>query len=72
MNHGLLYTLTDDKKIERVVENDVCTPEIEESVQKVQEQGLKDLLAEAIEIHKSHGADSAKNATEKSGMPSKD
>ena len=62
---GLLYTLTDDKKIERVVENDVCTPEIEESVQNVHEQGLKDLLTEAIAIHKSHGADSAKNATEK-------
>lgn len=62
---GLLYKLSNDGKIERVVENEVLTQEICENIQKIKEPGLKELLNDAITKHKSHLLQDSKDAVEK-------
>ena len=62
---GLLYTLTEQQQIERVVENGVLSEEIENAVKNVGEQGLKGLLQEAIFLHKSPYPADHKDAVEK-------
>ena len=62
---GLLYQLTDEKIIERIVENTPLTDEIEKNIEAIKEQGTRELLLEAIDLYKQPYPDSAKNAVEK-------
>jgi len=62
---GLLFTLTKDKIIERVVENSVVTSEVITAVKDVKEQGTKELLEEAISFFKQPNPESRKLAVEK-------
>ena len=62
---GLLYTLTDDKIIERIVENSPLTQEIENQIVDLKEHNLQDLLDEAISLYKSPYPNANKLAVEK-------
>jgi hypothetical protein len=62
---GLLYHLTDGKTIERIVENSVLTPEIETQIEQVKEVGTRQLLEEAIALHKQPYPQSTRDAVEK-------
>lgn len=62
---GLLYHLTDQKIVERVVEHGVVTPDLETKINRVPEQGLRSLLQEAINKYKLPSPLSLKDATEK-------
>mgnify|MGYP000977362023 CR=1 FL=1 len=62
---GLLYTLTGEKIIERVVENNPLTPEIENNIAAVKEKGTRELLSEAIMLHKQPRPESQRDAVEK-------
>lgn len=50
---GLLYKLNERNQIERIVENEVLTEDIEKTIADIKEVGLKELLEEAILLHKS-------------------
>lgn len=45
---GLLYTLTADKIVERVLEYDTLSAEVASTIRQVKEPGIKDLLDEAV------------------------
>lgn len=62
---GLLYHLTDEKTIERIVEDTPLTPEIEEQVVQIKENGTRDLLTEAITLFRQPYPESARDAVEK-------
>ena len=62
---GLLYRLTDEKIIERIVENSPLTPVIEEQVAQIKEAGTRQLLQDAIKLHSSPYPESARDAVEK-------
>ena len=62
---GLLYTLTADKEIERIVENSPLTPEIQNEVSKIKEPGVRELLQEAISLYKQPYPGANKDAVEK-------
>jgi hypothetical protein len=62
---GLLYTLTSEKIIERIVENSPLTSEIEKSISAVKEKGTRELLAEAVMLHKQPYPESQRDAVEK-------
>lgn len=51
---GLLYKLTANGKVERVISNDVATPDIVNKVLSVKEPGIRELLQEALILHRSH------------------
>jgi len=46
----LLFILTKDKIIERVLEHNIITPKIKNAIKKVKEPGTKELLEEAITL----------------------
>jgi len=62
---GLLYTLTGEKIIERVVENSPLTLEIKKSISTVKEKGTQELLTEAIMLHKQPYPELPRDAVEK-------
>lgn len=62
---GLLYRLTDEKIIERIVENSPLVPEIESKVAQIKEPGTRQLLEEAVALHKMPYPESARDAVEK-------
>ena len=62
---GLLYFLNAELQVERVIENSVVTPAIESAVATVREKGARELLQEAIELHKRPRPEAIRNATEK-------
>lgn len=62
---GLLYTLTGEKIIERIVENSPLTSEIEKSIDAVKEKGTRELLTEAIMLHKQPYPELLRDAVEK-------
>lgn len=62
---GLLYELTDDKIIERIVENSPLTKEIENSFAAVQEEGTRELLKAAIELYKTPNSTARQDSVEK-------
>ena len=62
---GLLYRLTDEKIIERIVENSPLTPMIEEQIAQIKEAGTRQLLQEAIKLHTLPYPESARDAVEK-------
>lgn len=62
---GLLYTLNSHGEVERVLVNDVTSTEAVNTVLSVQEKGTKELLQEAIDFHRSHDPNAARDAVEK-------
>lgn len=48
----MLYELTNEKIIERIVENSPLTAEIENSFTSVHEQGTRELLKDAVALYK--------------------
>lgn len=62
---GLLYTLTEAKIIERVIDESVVSPELVKEITKVKEPGIRDLLTEAIIRFKRPDPDASHDATEK-------
>ena len=62
---GLLYKLTDEKIIERIVENSPLTPEIEKQVTQIKEKGTRELLEEAIALYRQPYPSSTRDAVEK-------
>ena len=62
---GLLYTLTDKKAIERVIENSVLSADVEDAVKTIGEPGTKELLYEAVVLFKQPSPAARKTAVEK-------
>lgn len=62
---GLLYTLTDEKIIERLVENSTLTSDIEDTISEVKEIGLRALLLDAVNLYKTPNPSSRQDSVEK-------
>ena len=62
---GLLYTLTDKKIVERVIENGVLSTEIEAVTNSIKEHGTKELLDDAINFFKKPNPTERRIAVEK-------
>lgn len=62
---GLLYTLTENMTVERVIENSILSPEVETAIESVKEHGLKDLLNEAVTLFKQPNPAMRNDAVEK-------
>ncbi|MEG0693431.1 MAG: hypothetical protein RSC10_08095 [Longicatena sp.] len=62
---GLLYELTDEKIIERIVENSPLTTEIENNFTAVGEVGTRELLKDAVALYKTPNPDARQNSVEK-------
>lgn len=62
---GLLYELTDEKIIERIVENSPLTAKIEKSITSVHEQGTRELLKDAIALYKTPNSAARQDSVEK-------
>ena len=61
----LAYQLTDNLQIERLEEASILSDKIEQDIAQIKEPGLKDLLMEAIQKHKSPYPQDQKDAVEK-------
>lgn len=62
---GLLYKLTDEKIIERIVENSPLIIEIENSFVAVPELGTRELLKDAIALYKTPNSKARQDSVEK-------
>jgi len=62
---GLLYELTDEQIVERIVENSPLTPEIVNSFETVQETGTKELLKDAVALYKTPNPAASQDSVEK-------
>lgn len=62
---GLLYELTDEKIIERIVENSPLTSEIEDKFAAVHEVGTKELLKDAVALYKIPNPSARQDSVEK-------
>ena len=62
---GLLYILTEDGIVERVIEHGVLSTETETAIKQVSELGTKGLLEEAITLFKQPNPAARKDAVEK-------
>lgn len=62
---GLLYKLTNERIIERIVENSPLTPELQTEVLKVKEKGTQELLQEAILLYKTPEPQARRDSVEK-------
>lgn len=62
---GLLYELTDEKIIERIVENSPLTAEIENSFITIHEQGTRELLKDAVALYKTPNPAARQDSVEK-------
>lgn len=62
---GLLYKLTDEKIIERIVENSPLTIEIENNIAVVREVGTRELLKDAIALYKTPNPSARQDSVEK-------
>lgn len=60
--------LTANEIVERVVENSTLSVEIETSIQRVSEQGTRELLEEAIMLFKTPHPSARRDSVEKYGM----
>lgn len=65
MESGLLYELTDEKIIERIVENSPLTTEIQNNFAAVQEVGTRELLKDAIALYKTPNPSARQDSIEK-------
>lgn len=62
---GLLYELNTSLQVERIVENSPVTPTVESAIATVKEVGTRELLQEAILLHRSPYLADIRNAVEK-------
>lgn len=62
---GLLYELNTDLQVERIVENSPLTPAVESAIAAVKEAGTRELLQEAILLHRSPCPADIRDAVEK-------
>ena len=62
---GVLYALTDNRIVERIVENTPLTNEMEESFAAVKEEGIKGLLKDAVELYKTPNHAARQDSVEK-------
>lgn len=62
---GLLYELNTNLQVERIVENSPVTPTVESAIATVKETGTRELLQEAILLHRSPYPADIRNAVEK-------
>ena len=62
---GLLYTLADSKRVERITTADTQIDESKEIVQTIKESGLKDLINEAVSFYKHPNPAIYRSAVEK-------
>ena len=62
---GLLYTLTENMTVDRVIEYDTITPEVEAAIASLKEKGLKELLDEAVGLFKQPNPAMRNSAVEK-------
>lgn len=62
---GLLYTLSENGTIERIIEHGTVSAEIEASIEQVPEKGTRELLEEAIALFKHPNPGARKDAVEK-------
>ena len=62
---GLLYELNTDLQVERIVENSPLTPTVESAIAAVKEAGARELLQEAIMLHRSPYPADIRDAVEK-------
>lgn len=62
---GLLYELNTNLQVERIVENSPVTPTVESAIATVKEAGTRELLQEAILLHRSPCPTDIRNAVEK-------
>lgn len=62
---GLLYKLTDDKIIERIVENSPLTEEMEDAFQNIPENGIRGLLNDAVSLYKTPHPHTRQDSIEK-------
>ena len=62
---GLLYELNSDLKVERIVESSPLTPQVEADIFAVKEVGIRELLKEAILLHRSPYPSDIRDAVEK-------
>lgn len=62
---GLLYELTDEKIIERIVENSPLTKEIENNFTAVSEVGTRELLKDAVALYKTPNSTARQDSVEK-------
>lgn len=62
---GLLYTLTTEKIIERIVENSPLSAEIEIETQQIAELGTRELMKDAIALYKTPNPAARQDSVEK-------
>ncbi|MFA6832808.1 MAG: hypothetical protein WCR36_11180 [Bacteroidaceae bacterium] len=62
---GVLYTLTSNKRIERITEGNIIIEKSSDYIKNVPEKGLKELVAEAIYLYKDPKSENHHLATEK-------
>lgn len=62
---GLLYHLNTNLQVERIVEYSPLTPAVESAIATLSEPGSRDLLQEAILLHRSHHPADIRDAVEK-------
>jgi len=62
---GLLYYFTDKGEIERITQNEVLSEKVQQNVTQIKEKGLRVLITEAIEKHKSPHPQDNKEAVNK-------
>lgn len=62
---GVLFTLTSEKIIERIVENSPLSVELEERVKQITEYGTKELLQDAIALYKTPYPTARQDSVEK-------
>lgn len=62
---GLLYELTDEKIIERIVENSPLITEIENNFEAVREVGTRELLKDAVALYKTPNPSARQDSVEK-------
>jgi len=62
---GLLFTLTSEKVIERIVEDTPLSPEIEIQVQQIAESGTRELMQDAIVLYKTPNPAARQDSIEK-------
>ena len=62
---GLLYELNTNLQVDRIVENSPLTPAVESAIAAVKEAGARELLQEAILLHRSPYPADIRDAVEK-------
>lgn len=62
---GLLFELTDEQVIERIVENSPLATEIVNSIETIKEEGVKALLKDAVSLYKTPSDTARQDSVEK-------